>query len=115
MKQTSVSTQNNTAQGSKSIPKSSLQKSVTTAKKAEKSGAKNAPVSKYKIDAITKQNFEITSKKENITEISELHLKYVLKCIDGLYKNRFLFITTHPDGEVFGSGDAKLYGLTLQI
>lgn len=42
-------------------------------------------------------------------------MKYVLKCIDGLYKNRFLFITTHPDGEIFGSGDAKLYGLTLQI
>ena len=39
----------------------------------------------------------------------------MLKCIDGLYKNRFLFITTHPEGEVFGSGDAKLYGLTLQI
>jgi hypothetical protein len=26
-----------------------------------------------------------------------------------------LYITTHIDGEVFGSGDAKAYGLTLQI
>jgi len=39
----------------------------------------------------------------------------VLKCIEGLYKNRLLFITTHPEGEILGSGDAKLEGLTLQI
>lgn len=39
----------------------------------------------------------------------------MLRCIEGLYKNRFLFITTHPEGEIFGSGDVKLYGLTLQI
>lgn len=39
----------------------------------------------------------------------------MLKCIEGVYKNRFLFISTLPDGEIFGSGDAKAYGLTLQI
>jgi hypothetical protein len=26
-----------------------------------------------------------------------------------------LYITTHSEGEVFGSGDAKIHGLTLQI
>ena len=59
---------------------------------------KGPPPQKYKINAITKDNFDVGTKKENITEIGELNLKYVLKCIDGLYKNRFLFITTHPDG-----------------
>lgn len=39
----------------------------------------------------------------------------MLKCVGGIYKNRFLYITTHKDGEVIGSGDAKEYGLTLQI
>ena len=39
----------------------------------------------------------------------------MLNCIEGIFKNRFLYITTHKDGEILGSGDAKLYGLTLQI
>ena len=39
----------------------------------------------------------------------------MLNCIEGIFKNRFLYITTHKDGELLGSGDAKLYGLTLQI
>ncbi len=42
-------------------------------------------------------------------------IKYTLHCIDGIYKNRFLYITTHVEGEIFGSGNAKTYGLTLQI
>jgi len=71
--------------------------------------------SKYPILAIHKENFDILQEKCNITEIEELPLKYVLKCIEGVYKNRFLFISTTPDGEIFGSGDAKAYGLTLQI
>ena len=112
MKQTSTSKGNT---GGKSIPKSTIgQRGAAAGKKGDKnSGGKGS--NKYKIDAITKDNFDISGKKENITEIGELNLKYVLKCIDGVYKNRFLFITTHPDGEVFGAGDAKLFGLTLQI
>ena len=70
---------------------------------------------KYKLDGITKDNFDNAALKINITEIPELPLKYALRCIDGLYKNRVLFITTHPEGEVFGSGDVNLHGLTLQI
>jgi hypothetical protein len=67
------------------------------------------------MDFIKKDNFDNFHNKINITEIKELPIKYALQCIDGIYKNRFLYITTHIDGEVFGSGDAKAYGLTLQI
>ena len=77
-----------------------------------------APVikaNKYKMDFIKKDNFDNMHQKLNITEIKQLHIKYVLNCIDGIFKNRFLYITTHKDGEILGSGDAKLYGLTLQI
>ena len=31
-------------------------------------------------------------------------LKYVLKCVSGIFKGRFVFITTHADGEIIGSG-----------
>ena len=62
----------------------------------QKSKKEQVKKTKYKIDAITKDNFEASSGKMNITEIKELPLKYVLKCIDGLYKNRYIFITTHP-------------------
>lgn len=55
------------------------------------------------------------AKKLNITQIEPLEIKYVLKCIEGLFKNRFLYVTTHKEGEVIGGGDAKQHGLTLQI
>ena len=113
MKQTAAKT-NKT--NSKSIPKNTGQKTLQSKQASGKnSKQKGATGQKYKINAITKDNYDIVYRKDNITEIGELNLKYVLKCIDGLYKNRFIFITTHPDGEVFGEGDAKLYGLTLQI
>jgi hypothetical protein len=67
------------------------------------------------MDFIKKDNFDTMGTKFNITEIAELQVKYVLNCIEGIFKNRFLYITTHKDGEILGSGDAKLYGLTLQI
>ena len=55
MKQTgSGSKQANTVQNSKSIPKSTVQKSVVSVKKGDKPGNKGATISKYKIDAITK-------------------------------------------------------------
>lgn len=113
MKQTLIRN-NMTKQSNKSssISKSSPQKAPS---KRENSPAKGGKPPKYKIDAITKDNFEASAAKLNITEIAELPLKYVLRCIEGLYKNRYIFITTHPEGEIFGSGDVKLYGLTLQI
>lgn len=84
-------------------------------KEASSKEQKGQKGNKYKMDFIKKDNFDTMSAKFNITEISELQVKYVLNCIEGIFKNRFLYITTHKDGEVLGSGDAKLYGLTLQI
>ena len=66
MKQTSTS-KGNTA-GGKSIPKSTIGQKGGAGKKMDRNGSsKNA--NKYKMDAITKDNFDISSKKENITEI----------------------------------------------
>ena len=59
------------------------------------------------LDSISKDNFDVFDGKLNITEIVPLEIKYVLKCISGIYKNRFLYITTHKDGEIIGGGDAK--------
>lgn len=58
----------------------------------------------YKMDFIKKDNYDVMTGKLNITEIGELRLKYVLSCTEGIFKNRFLYITTHKDGEVLGSG-----------
>lgn len=44
----------NTAQNSKSVPKNTVQKSVSSVRKGEKIGAKSPPPPKYKVDAITK-------------------------------------------------------------
>lgn len=62
MKQTSTSKGNT---GGKSIPKSTI--GQKGGKKIDRNGSKAA--NKYKMDAITKDNFDISSKKENITEI----------------------------------------------
>ena len=32
----------------------------------------------------------------------------MLKCTDGIFSGKFLFINTTPDGEVFGSGDPEV-------
>ena len=33
---------------------------------------------------------------------------YLLKCTDGIFDGKFLFINTTPDGEVFGSGNPEV-------
>ena len=33
---------------------------------------------------------------------------YLLKCTDGIFSGKFLFINTTPDGEVFGSGNPEV-------
>lgn len=45
--------------------------------------------------------------KLNITDIKQLEVKYCLRCIDGIFKNRSLYITTHKEGEIIGGGEAK--------
>ena len=71
-----------------------------TAVKKEQSGkdAGKQKGGKYKMDFIKKDNFDTMGQKFNITEIKELQVKYVLNCIEGIFKNRFLYITTHKDG-----------------
>jgi len=32
---------------------------------------------------------------------------YLLKCTDGIFSGKFLFMNTTPDGELFGSGDPE--------
>jgi hypothetical protein len=32
---------------------------------------------------------------------------YLLKCTDGIFSGKFLYINTTPDGELFGSGDPE--------
>lgn len=33
---------------------------------------------------------------------------YLLRCTDGIFSGKFLFINTTPEGEIFGSGDPEL-------
>ena len=40
---------------------------------------------------------------------------YLLKCTDGIFSGKFLFINTTPDGELFGSGDPEKIDLTMYI
>jgi FHA domain len=40
---------------------------------------------------------------------------YLLKCTDGIFSGKFLFINTTPDGELFGSGDPDSIDLTMYI
>jgi len=39
----------------------------------------------------------------------------VLRCTDGIFHNKFIYINTTPDGEVFGSGDPEKLDLTMYI
>ncbi len=38
-----------------------------------------------------------------------------MKCTDGIFSGKFLFINTTPDGELFGSGDPEKIDLTMYI
>ena len=40
---------------------------------------------------------------------------YILKCTDGYYCGKFLYINTTPDGELFGSGDPDKIDLSMYI
>ena len=39
----------------------------------------------------------------------------MLKCTDGIFSGKFLYINTTPDGELFGSGDPDKIDLTMYI
>ena len=38
-----------------------------------------------------------------------------MQCTDGIFKGKFLYINTTPDGELFGSGDTDALDLTMYI
>ena len=38
----------------------------------------------------------------------EMPKHYLLKCTDGIFQGKFLYMNTTPDGELFGSGDPEL-------
>lgn len=52
--------------------------------------------------------------QQNLGEIND-HYNFVLKCTDGIFKGKFLYINTTPDGELFGSGDPDELDLTMYI
>jgi hypothetical protein len=54
---------------------------------------------------------EVQDKAEDVNE----HYNYILKCTDGIFKGKFLYINTTPDGELFGSGDPNAIDLTMYI
>lgn len=58
-----------------------------------------------------KQLIDIQEADEDVNN----HFNYILKCTDGLFKDKFLYINTTPDGESFGSGDPDEYDLTMYI
>ena len=43
------------------------------------------------------------------------YYNYVLRCTDGMFKGKFLYVNTTPDGELFGSGDPEELDLTMYI
>eukprot|EP00352_Strombidinopsis_acuminata_P008373 CAMPEP_0176355620 /NCGR_PEP_ID=MMETSP0126-20121128/13420_1 /TAXON_ID=141414 ORGANISM="Strombidinopsis acuminatum, Strain SPMC142" /NCGR_SAMPLE_ID=MMETSP0126 /ASSEMBLY_ACC=CAM_ASM_000229 /LENGTH=112 /DNA_ID=CAMNT_0017708339 /DNA_START=70 /DNA_END=408 /DNA_ORIENTATION=+ len=57
------------------------------------------------------------SENEQFNNLSKEEIyNYLLKCVDGTFKDRFLYINTTPDGEVFGSGDTEQHDdLTMNI
>lgn len=46
---------------------------------------------------------------------SNTFYNYILKCTDGIFIDKFLYINTTPDGELFGSGDPDELDLTMYI
>ncbi len=55
----------------------------------------------------TKDKFSDMSKQGlSLTFVAEDgNFNYLLKCTDGIFSGKFLYINTTPDGELFGSGD----------
>ena len=52
---------------------------------------------------------------QNNEQDINLHYNFILKCTDGMFKDKFLYINTTPDGELFGSGNPDELDLTMYI
>lgn len=59
--------------------------------------------------------FKKLQEKQDIEQNINVYYNYILKCTDGMFKGRFLFVNTTPDGELFGSGDPEELDLTMYI
>ena len=62
-------------------------------------------------------NGDTFKKLQEIQDMSETNTfyNYILKCTDGIFHGKFLYINTTPDGELFGSGSPEEYDLTMYI
>ena len=59
-------------------------------------------------------SYKTMQKVQDEAEINSYY-NYVLKCTDGIFMNKFIYINTTPDGELFGSGDPEALDLTMYI
>lgn len=48
-------------------------------------------------------------------EFTNNYYNYLLRCTDGIFKDKFFYINTTEDGESFGSGDPDALDLTMYI
>jgi len=62
-------------------------------------------------------NGETFKKLSEIQDKSDInkYYNYILKCTDGIFLGKFLYINTTPDGELFGSGNPDELDLTMYI
>ena len=63
-------------------------------------------------------NGDTFKKQQEFQEQSEYtnnFYNYILKCTDGIFLGKFLYINTTPDGELFGSGNPDELDLTMYI
>ena len=57
---------------------------------------------------------KMTEVQDNCMEVNDYY-NYILRCTDGIFLGKFLFINTTPDGELFGAGDPDELDLTMYI
>ncbi len=66
--------------------------------------------------ALAQNLIDVFNNGETFRDLSETgNYNYLLKCTDGIFSGKFLFINTTPDGELFGSGDPDTIDLTMYI
>jgi len=60
------------------------------------------------------ETFKKLRERQDMSETNDYY-NYILKCTDGIFNGKFLYINTTPDGELFGSGDPDELDLTMYI
>jgi hypothetical protein len=62
-----------------------------------------------------KQTFSTLQQLQQDCEVVNNYYNFVLRCSDGIFEDKFLFMNTTPDGELFGSGNPDELNLTMYI